>query len=182
MNFQDQLHLSDDNYGLLFDVRRSIRYHDRRGAFYERFHQVTSVLTILMAGSVLFDIGKSGPTDLWLTYLALAAALLAAFDMVVGYSRKATLHSELKSRFADLEIRMLTGPSQGEIWAEYATERLRIEKDEPSPYYIVDALCRNELLVASGVRRKERPELFAKVNWYQWATRHFAHWSDYQAV
>lgn len=182
MNLQEQMHLSDDNYGLLFDVRRSVRYHDRRLAFYERCHQFTSVLTILMAGSVLFDVARPGDTPWWLMTIAVTAAVLAAMDMVVGYARKAALHTDLKSRFADLEIRMLGGPNEGPIWGEYVQERLKIEKDEPTPYFVVDAICRNELLVASGIKRSDQPEQFISVNYWQWATRHLLHWSDFHAT
>jgi hypothetical protein len=36
MNIED---MTDAQYGLLFDVRRSIRYHDRRRAFFETLHR-----------------------------------------------------------------------------------------------------------------------------------------------
>jgi hypothetical protein len=50
MNIED---MTDAQYGLLFDVRRSIRYHDRRRAFFETLHRITSALTILLVGWVL---------------------------------------------------------------------------------------------------------------------------------
>lgn len=175
MNVKD---LDNDQYGLLFDVRRSIRYHDRRRGFFERLHRLTSVLTILMAGSVLYDLGKTGETAAWLVGLSAAAALLAALDMVVGYSTWATRHQELKGRFAALEIDMLRGDSEAATWNEYRLQRLQIERDEPPVYRALDLLCHDELLVAEGVTRANSADQFSDVgSWQRW-TSQFWHWAD----
>lgn len=167
MNLQEQLGLSDPNYGLLFDVRRSVRYHDRRRAFYEQLHQVTSVFTILMAGSVLFDLARPGETTWWLMCVAVTAALLSTMDMVVGYSRRAALHSSLRERFSTLEISMVCGPSDGDVWQTYQHHRLLVEQDEPPPYQVLDLLCRNELLRAEGFTPSKHPNEFYKATWWQ---------------
>lgn len=172
MNLKD---LSDEQYALLFDVRRSIRYHDRRRAFFERLHRVTSVLTILMAGSVLYDLGKAGETAGWLVALSAVAALLAAFDMVVGYSAWAARHQELKGRFAALEIDMLAGGLDAAAWQQHRLARLAIERDEPPVYRALDLLCHNELLVAEGVTRQDE---FSRLGrWQRW-TSQLWHWPD----
>lgn len=174
MNLQEQLQLSDEHYALLFDVRRSIRYHDRRRAFYEQLHHLTSLLTILMAGSVLFDLAKKGETADWLTGISVAAALLAAIDMVIGYSKHASLHSSLRERFANLEIEIISGPADGPRWMNYQKERLLIEKDEPAIYQVLDGLCRNELLVAEGFTKSKNPDQFFNTYfWRRWTAQLF---------
>lgn len=179
MNLREILNLSDEQYGLLFDIRRSIRYHDRRRAFYEQLHHVTSVLTILLAGSVLFDIAKQGETAEWMTWLSLVAALLATADMVLGYSKRAGLHDQLREKFVMLEIDMVCGPAgEEDKWQDYQKRRLLIEKDEPAIYRVVDGLCRNELLVAEGFSRKDASEHFFKCNfWHRWTAQLFR-WDD----
>lgn len=172
--------LSDVQYGLLFDVRRSVRYHDRRRAFYEQLHKITSLLTILMAGSVLFDVAKSGNTATWMVSLSVIAGLLAALDMVVGYSRCANLHSDLRARFADLEISMLQETNFNDDWLKYQNIRLLIEKDEPPIYVALDALCRNELLVAEGFSKAKDADQFAKVGRWQSATSQLFRWESWQ--
>lgn len=172
--------LSQEQYGLLFDVRRAVRYHDRRRAFYEQLHHLTSLLTILMAGSVLFDLAKEGKTAGWMVALSTAAALLAAADMVLGYSRRAALHADLRKRFADLEIAMVTEGASNLEWQGYRRTRLLIEKDEPPIYKALDLLCHNELLVAQGHSRTKRPEEFANVNWLQRLTCQIWRWDSWQ--
>lgn len=166
--------MNGDQYGLLFCVRRSARYHDRRRAFFERLHRLTSVLTVLMAGSVLFEIGRSGETAGWLMGLAVIAALLAASDVVVGYSSRANQHLGLKARFVDLEMAILKGDETSEVWTEHHLVRLGIERDEPPIYRALDLLCHNELLRAEGCDASKLVVLTDPQRW----TRHFFHWPD----
>lgn len=178
MNLQQQLQLSDEHYALLFDVRRSIRYHDRRRAFYEQLHHLTSLLTILMAGSVLFDLAKKGETAEWLIWVSAAAAMLAAIDMVIGYATHAGLHGSLRERFANLEIDMVSGSDDGDCWLDYQKERLFIEKDEPAIYQVLDGLCRNELLTAEGFSKKDAPKEFFKSRFWQRWTAQLFRWEN----
>ena len=148
MNQQQILSLDDFKYGLLFDVRRSIKYHDVRRGFYEWWHKFTNVVTILMAGSVLFDIAKDGSSAWWLTLLGVVAAVMAIFDMVVGYSARAAGHTLLRGEFCDLERQILVGDLSDATWKKHQIRRLDIEKDEPPIYKVLDGLCRNEILKA----------------------------------
>lgn len=173
--------LSDKQYGLLFDVRRAVRYHDRRRAFYEQLHQLTGLMTILMAGSVLFDLAKPGETAGWMIALSVVAALLAAIDMVLNYSRRSALHTDLRKRFADLEIAMLSGGLSDTEWQKHRCSRLLIEKDEPAIYKVLDNICRNELLIAEGITQEESPEEFAKIGWWQQLTCQLWRWQNWQA-
>lgn len=171
--------MSHSQYGLLFDVRRSVRYHDRRRAFFERMHQVTAGLTILLAGSVLLDLAKPGESAGWLVALSAVAALLSVWDMVVGYAAKAGLHRDLKLRFGALEMALLAGDAEDATWNKHQLERLRIEQDEPPVFRALDLLCHNELMVAEGFGRPhDKPAQFAKVGRWQRTTRHVFHWAD----
>lgn len=178
MHLSEQLNLSHEQYGVLFDVRRSVRYHDRRRAFYEQLHHFTSLLTILMAGSVFFDLAKPGDTARWLQVVSAMAATLAAMDMVVGYSKRAALHGNLRERFAILEIAMIDGDTQDSTWLKHQRERLLIEKDEPPTYKVLDNLCRNELLEAEGYSREKNPELFFTTTTFQRMTAQLFRWEN----
>lgn len=179
MNAQELASLEDDQYGLLFDVRRSVRYHDRRRGFYEKMHKLTNFMTILMAGSVLFDLAKEGNTARWLIALSVVAALLAVADMVFVYSEMAGLHDGLKRRFAALEIAIISGPAEGDAWDRYMHDRLVIEQDEPPIYKVLDGLCRNALLTAQG---HKDPAQFNKFNCWQSLTRNFFRWENANTV
>lgn len=171
--------MNDRQYGLLFDVRRSLRYHDRRRAFFDRLHQITAGLTVLLAGSVLFELARPGETATWMIVLAVSAALLSAWDIVVGYASKAGLHRDLKIRYGTLEMAIVTGDDTAETWKNHQLERLRIEQDEPPVFRALDTLCHNELLVAEGhTRNDEGKAHLAHLNSWQRFTRHLFHWAD----
>lgn len=170
--------LDNDQYGLLFAVRRSIRYHDRRRSFFERMHRLTSVLTIILAGGVLFELAGTGSPAKWLQVVGVFAGALAALDMVVGYSARATQHANLRRRFADLEMAMLTDGLDQEVWKRHQLERLAIERDEPPIYRALDLLCHNEMMQAEGFSREKTPEHFAAVSAWQRYTSHFLHWPN----
>lgn len=170
--------INDWQYGLLFDIRRSIRYHDRRKSFFERLHRITSFLTILMAGSVLFDLAKNGETAWWLIVLSIFAALFATCDMVVGFSKQAGIHTNLKDRFSALEINMISGDTNEETWINYQRDRLSIEKDEPPTYVALDALCRNELLIAEGFVGSDYQNQCAEVGKFEKLTSNIFKWPN----
>lgn len=178
MNTKEQLRLSDENYNLLFDIRRSIRYHERRKAFFYRIQSLVSFFAIVMAGVVIMDAVKDGVTPRWMIWVGVFAAVLSTLDLVIGFSKKADFHSKLQEKFADLEIDIITGPSSGDVWLEYQKRRLIIEKDEPATYYAIDGLCRNELLMADRFSPEEDSAHFAKINFFQKMTAQFFRWEN----
>lgn len=164
--------MDNDLYGLLFSIRRSIRYHDRRRAFFERMHQVTGALTILLAGSVIFEAaGENAP--FWLQLIGVGAAILAAFDMVVGYAKHASQHDDLKRRFIDLEREMLSCDPGTCQFGVFQAMRLEIEREEPPVYRALDLLCHNELMAAEGINRQP-----FKVSKFEALTSHILHWPN----
>jgi len=165
-----------DKHTLLFDVRRSVRYHDRRVYFFERWHSVTSVLTILLSGSVLLQIaGDSFEPPFWLRLISFSAAILASIDMVISYSKMADLHKRLKRRYCELEICIVSAKSAKELDGCHS-ERLSIEIDEPPVYRALDLLCRNELMSAMGYETDEAD--YRELSLFKRLTCHLHTWPD----
>lgn len=162
---------------LLFDIRRSMRYHDRRRTFFERMHQVTGVLTILLAGSVLFDLAGNGGHALWLNLIGVIAAVFAAADIIVGYASMANKHALFRRRFSDLDIALVNKTKSLE---ECVNERKLIENDEGTVYRALDLLCYNEILIAEGFRRSDPDDAkhFVSLEWYESLTANLWPWSD----
>ncbi len=167
--------MSDEQYGLLFDVRRSIRYLDRRRAFFNGLSRTNSFLTILLAGSVMIELAKDGGNPWWLVCIALVASLLSIADLVVGYASAAKQYDELKRRFGELEIAIRTGDSAEDTWRNHQRERLRIEQDEPPVFRALDLLCYQEICRADGMVDRANA---IKISWWQRQTRHLFHWAD----
>lgn len=167
--------LDDASYQLLFDVRRSVRYHDKRAYFLNMVSYFGVLLTCFgIAGSCVagFSASRDGVILLFMYFLL---ALSGELVRVSTYKR-GVLHTSFKFRFAWLERRIVTGPAQGDCWAEYHSERLSIEMYEPTPYKILDTLCHNELLRAEGFKRESKH--YVKVGWWQSLTCQLWPWSD----
>ena len=176
--------LQDKKDALLFDVCRSIRYHDRRKAFYERLHRITNFFTILMAGSFLFAAADiKGWLSGMINFIATVAAFFAILDMVVIFSRQAALHGSLKDRFSKLEIEMTPySKLNNKILEGFQTNRLQIEIDEPPVYKVLDIICRNELLEAEGFSSITSKSEFGNVNFWQRQTCNIWPWANYSPL
>lgn len=153
---------------LLFGVRRSVRYHNRRRRFCERYHTVTTALSVLSgAATVVMILQEIGPLAPSIT--AALVTILATFDLVVGTTTKAREHAELARRFIELEKKMITSAPDEERLKAFTAERLDIEADEPPPLHILNTICHNELARALGYG----PDQLVPLKWYQRLLAHF---------
>lgn len=142
---------NDDHFPLLFGVRRSVRYHDRRIRFYESIHTTANFVGVIFGSAAMASILSA---DIGMIYGVVSAAFVAvvsAVDMVIGSPRMARLHDDLKRRFIALETDMVRDPdSSDQALRAFQARRLEIETEEPSVLRTLDRLCHNELLRAMG--------------------------------
>jgi hypothetical protein len=165
--------MSDPQTDLIFDLMRSVRYHDRRRAHFERLHRATNVVTILLAGIVLMELSGGG-SPLWVRVLAVVGALLGATDLVIGFSKSADAHHNFKRRFSELESEANAGGSLDAV----VRQRLAIEAEEPPIFRALDLLCYNEICAAVGHHRTDTPCVFAEVPWYMRWTANWLRWPN----
>ena len=113
---------------LLFQVRVSRRYHNRRRGFLETVNKSASALAII-AGSAAATALFAGIFSSFLILRAFISAVLSAINLAFGVGTKASLHSELWRRFTNLEKQMVgTSHEPAEI-ISFQQERLNIEAD-----------------------------------------------------
>lgn len=157
---------------LRFDVNRSVRYHNRRRAFYDRFNDFSTVCALVLGSATFFVLFKE------LEFSAAAKAvpaglitIIASINLVMGSTRMARLHHDLAKRFIALESELSAMGSLDETGLAHLTAaRLAIEQDEPPVLRVLDTLCYNDTLRAFGYAR----ERFIHVRWYQrWAAQFF---------
>lgn len=151
----------EEKHQLLFSVRRSVRYHDRRVGFYNRYHVLASIAAVAFGSSAIYTMLQMRTA--WALTDLLAIAFLAALVLVAITAQKARLHSDLKARFIRLEKALIKHDKSANGLQELAAKRLDIEADEPPVLRVLDTLCHNEMLRADGYDKDE----FKKVNWYQ---------------
>jgi len=144
--------LDKRSYWLLFGVRRSARYHDRRRAWFDGWHNVTLFLSFFGSSAAAAAVLGAFPK-----FAAVAAsamvALLATMDLVIGFARKAAFHHILKWRFIELEKNIPIRSFSDEEYQQFREQRLEIEKDELPVKRLLDLLCYYEQCRADGVEQ-----------------------------
>ncbi len=161
--------LDDKTYKLLFSVRRSVRYHDRRRRFYEVWNTVTvAAATIGGSAAVVGFLYEAAPD--WLpAAISAFIAVVGAIDLSVGTARRADHHGSLARQFIAVEREFAHGRSLDDDEHERLVgERLRIEATEPTVLRLLDVLCHYELLRSLGDADKH-----PSVPWHR---RLLAHW------
>ena len=95
---------------LLFGVRRSIRYHSRRQAFFEGVNRWTNFLLLLFgSGTVALAVQDRAS---WILGLGLGVALVSSLKLVFAFAVKATQHAQFVRDFTLLEKRLGTDASE----------------------------------------------------------------------
>ena len=148
---------------LCFSVEKSLRYHQRRRAFFETVHRWLMFAIIMLgaaAAASLFGIGA---------WLALLTTLLAAFDLVWASGTKARDHLLLHQRFATLmaDIARVPEPRAGDI-SYWKARRMEIETDEPPVYWALEKACLNETAYALGLSARDN---LPKLSWQERALK-----------
>jgi len=137
----------------LFGVRRAIRYHNARRAFFDGLGDWTNFLTIICGGCVVFFVSASLATrsTAAIVFGALIS-VLTAVDLVVGFAVKARTHADLSRRFCELErdMLLLAGQPSEEDLRDILRRRLDIEADGPFILRVLEATCHNEVARTMG--------------------------------
>ncbi|HFI3295736.1 TPA: hypothetical protein ACGPXS_004920 [Escherichia coli] len=134
--------------GLLFDVRRSVRYHNRRRAWFDRLDQATNVLSLIFGSTAIYGVLSQSNKNLAMLSAAVVT-IFSAINLVVGSSRRARAHFDFARKFFELEQKMILVPEiTEESLRTITSERLSIEKDEPPVLRVLDSICYNEQILS----------------------------------
>ncbi|MDP3848414.1 MAG: hypothetical protein Q8R10_18510 [Pseudomonas sp.] len=153
--------LADRWHHMLFGVRRSIRYHQRRRAFFDRLDQFSNMLSVIFGSAAIFGILENDYKAVALVASALVT-VLASINLVIGSAQRARVHADFMRRFVELEKRMLEPESEKRLH-EVSETRLSIEAEEPPVLHVLNAMCHNETMRAQGYKKEE----LAKIGWFQ---------------
>lgn len=158
----------DEEYELLFSIRKSIRYHIYRKRFFDSFNNITAFVSVI-SGTATFAavLAKAGPN----ISLACAAvvAIASTIDLIIGSSQAARHYDDLAKRFIKLEKAIISNNIQTmDAITCFKAERLDIEIDEPPKLRILNAVCYNETCRSLGLKDSE-----IKVGFFQRLLKHY---------
>lgn len=140
--------LENRQYGISFDVAKSMRYHAYRRSFFDKLDKAVKIAAI-GTGSATFLLLATGQETWWAKVCALFVASLTAFDIIIGFGNAARVHDKLYRDFTLLarEIARTTELSEAKV-ADWAERRLEIEMEEPGTMDWLERRCSREEAVA----------------------------------
>jgi hypothetical protein len=156
-------------HSLLVGIRKSVRYHERRAAFFARLDTANGILSLLAGTGAAATAFSGHPAAA--TVAGATVAVSNVCNVLVGSARMSALHRELRGRFIDLERQMVGGDESPENLRRFTEDRLRIEAEEPAVVGALDAVCYNEEARAEG-----NSEHTVTIGWW---TRFFCQLVDY---
>jgi len=138
--------LAGNRWELLFNTRRSRRYHEWRVKFFRRFVTVRLTLTFIFSSAAFITILSASGIGGWVISCAGVAALLNALEYAVQFSAKADLHRALLGSFVELERDIVAkgGRLTQKQLDAFQARYIEIEMDEPPVLKSLNRLCYNE--------------------------------------
>lgn len=161
--------------GFSFDVRTSVRYHQRRVRFFDRWNATTNAVVLLSGSSAVMTL----LTDWFSQRMAIVVfggivSVFALVDLVVGTARMARLHETLYRQYIDLEYRWtaIHNPTEADF-SGLECDKLRLEQGEPPPLITLVELCWND--TARSMKREYR---VIGIKWFQRMLADFSSFED----
>ncbi|MCY3606572.1 MAG: hypothetical protein OXH45_12570 [Gammaproteobacteria bacterium] len=151
--------LSTQHHDLLFGVRKSVRYHEKREGFFTNVQNIASFVSILSSSAaalIITNFIATGWPALGKVLIPLAGALFSSISLAWRAPSRAAEHKSLKQRFISLERKLIAcrrNPAEEDI-ENLTRERLLIEMEEPPVLEVLEAICYNEITHSMGLSRQ----------------------------
>jgi|TARA_R100000501_G_scaffold13195_1_gene24196 hypothetical protein len=150
---------------LLFNIRTGVRYHLRRQQFFDRWHRLTGVLSLVLSSAAVWAMLKEFRMA---EYSAATVALLQAIDLVFETRKHADLHNSLRQRYVVLEPEVAgVDEVSYEEYKKLKSDIARIEIDEPPLKSILLAISQNEAAEVSSFSEEDYPSSYTRVGWFK---------------
>jgi len=164
---------SDNVFELQFQLGLGVHYHMRRQAFFEKWHRLTSSLSLIFSTSAIAVITSKLEVGIACTAVV---ATLQAIDLIVDTRGQSNLHSELRGKYLLLERSLIEA---GSDISDEQEKRIRmeiksIEMHEPPIKKLLLEICHNDVCRRLGVATEQ---LF-KIHWFKSSTANVFGWSS----
>jgi len=163
---EEQDYLWDRRGSVLYRVQLSVIYHRKRERFFAFWDRAFKSVAIIGGSAALANLG--GPE-----YVKVAAGIVAVtstLSLVFGFAESARRHSELASKFSEVEARIARRGERGfteEDLNEWESEERLLETSEPATLGALVVACQNEL-----ARARDEWGHICPLSWWQRLTKH----------
>jgi hypothetical protein len=142
---------------MLFGVRRSIRYHQRRRAFYDKLDKTSNMLSLIFGSVAVYGTLEANAKNVALIASGIVT-VFASINLVVSSATRARDHADFVRKYVEIEKLMLEDETEARL-REVKAQRLSIEAEEPPVLHVLNAMCHNELMRAMGSPKSDLPHI-----------------------
>jgi len=135
---------------LLFGVRRSIQYHNRRKGFYNQFNLLTNAFAIIGGSGMALQMLQQTNNAWAATASGMFIVITSTVNLVVNTTHKANQHHNIAQQFIALEKQIITAQQPIININQWQSTKLTIEANEPPILQVLDTICHNDLLRRMG--------------------------------
>jgi len=169
--------IADKHHEIGFYLRRCIKYHTYRSAFFAKLKTFMSFVGVLFGSAVAAALVAKAPPE----YAIVASIIVAgfsAFDLVVGTAKRSWDHNDLKKRYFAIEIEFLDidpATFTEKMLRDFDIKIRKIESDEPYGLQLLNAIAENEVIRASYAA-EDAERYVCKLPWYKRVTANVIDW------
>jgi hypothetical protein len=177
--------IAERRHEISFYLRRCIKYHTYRSAFFAKLKTIMSFVGVLFGTAVAAALVAKLP-PIYAISASIIVAGFSAFDLVVGTAKRSWDHNDLKKRFFVVEIDFLEVDPESfddKMIREFESRIRKIESDEPYGLQFLNAVAENEV-IRSMYPAEDASKYVSKLPWHKRATANMIDWdiSEYIAV
>ncbi len=160
----------DSKWDLLWRIRLSALYHQKRERFLDGLDRLCKAATAIAGGAAFAHLKEDPTFGLWVTG---GIAIVSTLSLVYGFSGKARKHAQLARDFKRLESEVVAESTNlsDEKLAGFESRLVSLEASEPPALGALVTHCHNELATSIG-----HTDQVTKLARHQWLLRN---WFDF---
>lgn len=164
--------LLDKQHNLLFNAGRSMRYHDKRSAFFDIVDKFLTFITLIFSSATIATLIKDRTISA--AILAIISSAASALSLVCGFAIKSRNHFDFKRQWYDLYCDIENTPPTKEALDGFQKRYQNIEREEPAVMIWLNQICYIEQCKAMGRSEKDlQEENISPIHWFYRLTAHF---------
>lgn len=160
---------------LKFILGSSIRYHEKRSAFFDRSETITNYLSLIF-GSTSF-LGLVADQKWLIAISAFIVAIASFLSITIRFSSKARKHDDFKKQYVELQKKLIVDKIDMQLIQQINKDILDIEAQEPAIMNTLNIIAHNEEVIATSSSKEYRNKVLVKVGWFKKLTKNLINFS-----
>lgn len=150
---------------MLYNVRVGVRYHMRRQAFFERWHRLTGIISLIGGSTAVATITHE--FELAGLIAGAVIAIAQSIDLMVDTRKYGELHRDLRCKYLALEPRLTLVDLPPEKCHEIDEAIKNIEAEEPPIRTALMDIVQNDTLIAEGYTKDTAGDAWSEINFFR---------------